>query len=415
MPATIPTARALRADAHAQTRQLPPQPARLRPGLLALGLAMAWAGATAPALAKGREKSVAAHATAAKSHHSGKASKHHGGAHGKVAHQAGSAAERYAGNAAAQELAHEIALRRGWDEAWVQHWLAEAQKLPSVIRLIAPPPSVSAKNWSAYRARFIEPGRIAAGVGFWLAHKEELARAEAVYGVPAWLVVGIIGVETLYGRHTGSFRTLDALATLSLDFPASHPRAAERQAFFRGELETLLQLSREQGVPPDQWRGSYAGAMGLPQFMPGSWQKFAVDFDGDGRIDLRNSPADAIGSVANYLKQYGWQSDMPTHYPVNLGAEGAELATLLAPDILPTFPVERFQALGARLDTPAQQHRGPLALIELLNGDPLQGGSAPSYVAGTENFYVVTRYNWSSYYALAVIELGQAVQAALPR
>ncbi len=318
---------------------------------------------------------------------------------------------RYADNPAAQALAAEIAQRRGWEQDWVTHWIGQAQQLPSVRRLIAPAQPGMAKNWAVYRARFVEPVRIEAGLRFWQAQREALERAEARYGVPAWLIVGIIGVETLYGRHTGNYRVLDALATLSLDFPDSHPRAAERQAYFRGELETLLQLSREQGVSPDAWRGSYAGAMGLPQFMPSSWTRYAVDSDGDRRIDLRASAADAIGSVANYMQQHGWQSGMPTHYPVRLAASGADLATLLAPDIKPSFDAARFQALGARLEQPASEHEGLLALVELRNGDPLQGGSAPSHVAGTENFYVITRYNWSSYYALAVIELGQAVQA----
>jgi len=377
-----------------------PQPLHgSRPRLLMLGLALLGALAMASAT------------VAAQAHRSGQHDLHHNDA---KRHQAGPLANRYADSAAAQALALEIAQRRGWDETWVRHWLAEAQQLPSVIRLITPAPSAVAKNWGAYRARFIEPGRIEAGVRFWQAQRETLERAEATYGVPAWLVAGIIGVETFYGQHTGSFRVLDALATLSLDFPASHPRAAERQAFFRNELETLLQLSLEQGIAPDQWRGSYAGAMGLPQFMPSSWRKFALDFDGDGRTDLRYSPADAIGSVANYLKQHGWQSGMTTHYPVTLSPD-SDLTTLLAPDIRPTFTPERFQALGAQLGAEARQHPGPLALIELRNGDPSQGGAVPSYVAGTENFYVVTRYNWSSYYALAVIELGQAVQAALPR
>ncbi len=317
---------------------------------------------------------------------------------------------RYAGQPAAEQLAREIAQRRGWDPQWVQHWIGQSRQLPGVIRLVTPVPA-AARNWATYRARLVEPARIEAGRHFWQAQRTALERAEASHGVPAWLIVGIIGIETYYGRHTGSYRVLDALATLSLDFPAVHPRAAARQSYFRGELETLLQLSQEQGVAPDSWRGSYAGAMGLPQFMPGSWLKYAIDFDGDGRIDLRTSTADAIGSVANYLRQHGWQSGMPTHYPVRLEASDQDLATLLAPDIKPSFDADRFQALGARLDAP--QHAGPLALIELRNGDPRQGGAAPSFVAGTENFYVVTRYNWSSQYAMAVIELGQAVQAAL--
>jgi membrane-bound lytic murein transglycosylase B len=152
--------------------------------------------------------------------------------------------------------------------------------------------------------------------------------------------------------------------------------------------------------------GSFAGAMGWPQFMPSSVAKFAVDFDGDGHIDLRNSPVDAIGSVGNYFKSFGWQTGMPTHYPVGFDESRLDKPTLLAPDILPSFSVSNFTAKGAVLDEQAQKHNGPLALVELFNGD-----DAPSYVAGTDNFYVVTRYNWSSYYALAVIELGQAVKA----
>ncbi len=314
----------------------------------------------------------------------------------------------YAGRPEAMALADEIAARRGLDRDWVRQTIGQARQLPSVVRLMTPAPSGTPKNWQLYRSRFIEPKRIAAGVRFWQTHQPLLARAEAAYGVPAEIIVGIIGVETLYGQHTGSFRVLDALATLAFDFPAAHPRAAERSRFFRGELEQLLSLHGRAGLDALNVRGSYAGAMGLPQFMPSSWARFAVDFDGDGRIDLFNSPADVIGSVANYFKTFDWQPGMPTHYPVGFDAERLDKDALLAPDILPTFPVASFTAKGAVLDARGLRHAGPLALVELQNGE-----AAPSYVAGTENFYVITRYNWSSYYALAVIELGQAVAAAL--
>ena len=148
--------------------------------------------------------------------------------------------------------------------------------------------------------------------------------------------------------------------------------------------------------------------MGMPQFMPTSWARYAVDFDGDGRIDLFNSPADAIGSVANYFKGYGWTPGMPSYYPVSFDAQKLDMDALLAPDILPTFSVASFTAKGAVLEGDALQHKGPLALVELQNG-----GDTPSYVAGTENFYTITRYNWSSYYAMAVLELGREVAAAL--
>ncbi len=300
--------------------------------------------------------------------------------------------------------AQDAATRLQLDPAWVQQTLAQAQRLPVVEKLVLPPASPVAKDWGAYRARFIEPVRIQAGQRFWRQHQATLARAEREYGVPAAIIVGIIGVETLYGQNTGNFRVVDALSTLAFHFPLAHPRAADRQAFFRSELEQFLLLTSRSGADPLAIRGSYAGALGLPQFMPSSWAKFAVDFDGDGRIDLFGSPADAIGSVANYFKAFQWRTGMPTHYPVTLTPGQTDMDTLMAPDILPTFSVASFVAKGAALEGAALNHTGPLALIELRNGP-----NAPSYVAGTENFYAITRYNWSSYYAMAVIELAEAV------
>ena len=305
-------------------------------------------------------------------------------------------------------LADEIAARNQLDPQWVRDQIGQAQHLPQVVRLMSPAPTGTPKNWAAYRARFIEPVRLQAGLRFWQQNRETLARAETEFGVPASLIVGVIGVETLYGRHTGNFRVIDALSTLAFDFPAVHPRALARTAFFRDELEQFLNLSHRTGVNPQTPRGSYAGAMGWPQFMPSSWTKYAIDIDCDARIDLFNSQADVIGSVANYFKAFGWQAGMPTHYSVSFDPDRIDLPTLLAPDILPTFDAVTFSEKGAILPAPAQQHAGKLALVMLENGD-----GPRSYVAGTENFYVVTRYNWSSYYALAVIELGEAVQAQL--
>ncbi len=305
-------------------------------------------------------------------------------------------------------FADELAQRRGLDAAWVRQTLGQAHLIPSAVRLMQPPTQPFVKNWRVYRSRFIDAHRIDAGVQFWKANRAVLARAEMEFGVPAEMVVGIVGVETIYGQDTGNYRVLDALTTLAFDFPASHPRAAERSEFFKKEIEAFLTLQNQTGGDPLAPRGSYAGAMGLPQFMPSSWQRFAVDYDGDGKIDLWNSPADVIGSVANYFKSFGWKPGMPTHYPVSFDAARLDMDTLMAPDILPTFSVPSFLAKGAVLDAAAVQHSGPLALVELLNGpDPAQ------YVAGTENFYVITRYNWSSYYAMAVIELADAVARGL--
>jgi membrane-bound lytic murein transglycosylase B len=223
--------------------------------------------------------------------------------------------------------------------------------------------------------------------------------------VPPEIVVGIIGVETYYGRLTGSFRVLDALATLSFDFPAGRK---DRSAFFRSELQQFLLLADAEGFAPASVKGSFAGAIGLGQFMPGSILRFSVDGDADGHIDMAGNPVDVIFSVAHYLAVHGWQPGLATHHAVQPPNDPAERATLLAPDILPSFTAAEFEARGARLDEAGRAHRGPLALVELHNGP-----GAPSYIAGTQNFYAVTRYNWSSYYALAVIELGHAVAEAV--
>lgn len=315
----------------------------------------------------------------------------------------------YAGRPEAMALADEIAERHGLDRKWVRRILGKARQVPQVVKLVVPPPVTTPRNWLQYRSRFLEAERVQAGVAFWQSHRELLERASSTYGVPAEIIIGIIGVETYYGRHMGRYRVLDALATLAFDFPQEHPRAAQRTAFFRAELGEFLKLRQQAGADPFKARGSYAGAMGIPQFMPSSWARHAVDFDGDGRVDLVDSTADAIGSVASYFKAHHWRPGMPTHYPVEFDYERLDMPTLLAPDIKPTFPVEQFTANGILLGAAGRGHVGPLALVELQNGD-----YSPSYVAGTDNFYAVTRYNWSSYYALAVIELGQAVAAALP-
>lgn len=287
----------------------------------------------------------------------------------------------------------------------LQATLAQARYLPTVARLVMPPPAGTAKNWQAYRARFVEPRRVRAGVAFWQQHRPWLELAESRWGVPASIIVAVIGVETFFGRVMGDFRVIDALATLAFDFPKGRK---DRSEFFRAELASLLVLAQREGRDPLAIKGSYAGAMGLPQFMPGSHLKWAVDLDQDGRIDLGGSPADAIGSVAHYLQQHGWQRGLPTHYAVAPPTDTAERAALLAPDILPSFSAAQLAERGAVLDEAGRNHDGPLALVELQNGP-----AAPSYVAGTANFYTVTRYNWSAYYAMAVIDLAQAVAAQL--
>jgi membrane-bound lytic murein transglycosylase B len=299
-------------------------------------------------------------------------------------------------------FAAQVADDRGLDRAWVEDQLAKARYVPSVAKAIMPGPPGTAKNWAAYRARFIEPRRLAAGVQWWQAHAAALADAQERYGVPAELVAGVIGVETFYGRMTGHYRVLDALATLAFDFPKGR---SDRSAFYRSELRAYLVWCALEGRDADTTRGSFAGAIGWPQFMPSSLLKYAVDFNHDGHVDLSDGGDDVIGSVASYLATFGWQRDMPPYFPVLPPLDPVERARLAAADIVPTFSVEQLTAAGAQLPDAARDFAGPLAFVELQNGD-----DPPSYVAGTSNFYVVTRYNWSSYYAMAVIDLGTALK-----
>jgi membrane-bound lytic murein transglycosylase B len=308
----------------------------------------------------------------------------------------------YAARQDVRDFAAQVAEKRQLPAEWVQAQLAQARRQPTAQRLMMPPPAGTAKNWAAYRDRFVEPQRIMAGARFWQDNADWLRRAEERFGVPAEIVVGIVGVETFYGRITGNFRVLDVLATLAFEFPSGR---SDRSPFFRGELEEFLVMCRREGLDPAAPKGSFAGAMGLPQFMPGSINRFAVDFDGDGHVDLNGSTADVVGSVANYLSAHGWQRGMATTYTIAPPVDTSARATLLQPDILPSFSAEQMMALGAELDDAGRSHDGPLALVELQNG-----AAAPSFVAGTQNFYAVTRYNWSSYYAMAVITLGEAVK-----
>ena len=307
---------------------------------------------------------------------------------------------------AVKALASRLSAEHQLPKAWVQQNIAKARLLPQVQQMVLPPVSPTAKNWQAYRSRFLQAARIQAGVAFAQKYADELQRAEASYGVPITYVLGVLGVETFYGQHQGQFKVLDTLATLSMAFPKEHPYASERQAFFENELGHHLKQLRQQPSLKNQL-GSFAGASGWPQFMPSSIAKFAVDFDGDGRIDLARSPVDAIGSVAHYFQAFGWQTGMPTHFEVKVNATEADLAALLAPDIVPSWSLAHLQDKGVEVVS-AYGYAQPLALVQLFNAD-----DPPSYVAGTENFFVITRYNRSSYYALAVIDLGDAVVKAL--
>jgi membrane-bound lytic murein transglycosylase B len=315
------------------------------------------------------------------------------------------AAQRYGNDPRVQAFANDWAQAHGVSASSVMARLAPAKRRQDVIRLMSPPTNVYEKNWNAYRERFVTDERIAKALIFWRRHQSALEAAQSRYGVDAHIIVGILGVETIYGEQRGKVPTLDALTTLAFDFPAAHPRAAERAAYFRGELSALLELSHSLQRPLKAWRGSYAGALGYPQFMPSSWQRWGVDFDGNGQVDLINSPVDAIGSVANYLQSHGWVKDLPARWSTAVDESSPALGALLAPDILPTLDTHALRSAGVVVPPELDPIEQPLALVKLFNGR--QGH--PSYVIGSANFYAITRYNQSSYYALAVIELAEAV------
>ncbi|WP_246609974.1 lytic murein transglycosylase [Comamonas fluminis] len=319
----------------------------------------------------------------------------------------------YAHNPRAMRLAERIATNTGMDLAWTQEAIGKARVSKAIQRLVLPPKSADTqpkrKNWNAYRARFVEPKRIRAGQQFRDAHRPALQRAQQQFGVPEDIIVGVLGMETLWGKQTGQIPALDALVTLAVDFPAAHPRAAQRAAYFADELQAFLRLMHDSGTDPREPRGSYAGDMGLPQFMPSSWARFGVDFNGDGHIDLWNAE-DAIGSVANYLRGKGWQAELPVYYPVQMEASDAVVAALTATGVAPVHSAEKLRSLGITLlSTPdnAPPDNLQLALVEMENRDQ------PSlWIAATANLRALTRYNPSRYYAMAVTELGAAIAAA---
>ncbi|MCL4746167.1 MAG: lytic murein transglycosylase B [Burkholderiaceae bacterium] len=284
----------------------------------------------------------------------------------------------------------------GFDDASLRRTFGGVRRNAQVLRLIAPPASGFRRSWHAYRARFVEPLRIREGGEFWQANEATLARATRAFGVPAEFIVSIIGVETIYGRITGEFRVIDALATLAFDYP-------RRAEYFRGELEQFLLLARENSIDPFSVLGSYAGAIGLPQFMPGSIRRYAVDFDGDGRIDLRQSATDAIGSVARFLAEHGWVRGEATHFGARI-APYARLDALLEAGIEPRFTAAELAAHGVSASEPLPEGMR-VALIDLDTE-----GSPTVYALGARNFYVITRYNRSSFYAMAVIELARTLK-----
>lgn len=292
----------------------------------------------------------------------------------------------------AKTLIKEMVAEHGFDQAALITLFSAANKKDSILTAIAKP-AEKTMEWEKYQDIFLTEKRIAEGKAFLKTHAEALARAEAMYGVPARMITAIIGVETFYGTRKGSDRVIDALSTLAFDYP---PRAK----FFRKELVQFLLLAREQGFDPLALKGSYAGAMGYGQFIPSSYRHYAVDFDGDKVADLFQNVNDAIGSVANYFAEHKWQKDGPVTFPVTLNGE--QWQSLIATTLKPAHKVSDLRAAGVVM--PEHLPDDADARLQLL-----QGKAGPEYWVTLHNFYVITRYNLSHLYAMAVFQLSEKI------
>lgn len=293
------------------------------------------------------------------------------------------------------EFVHEMTRDYGFASEQVIELLGQAERKQAILDAISRP-AERVKPWKEYRPIFITDSRIAQGVDFWRQNEKALARAEEVYGVPAEIIVAIIGVETFYGRNTGSHRVIDALATLGFDYPP-------RQPFFRQQLKEFLLLAREEQVDPLVLKGSYAGAMGLPQFMPSSFRAYAVDFDDDGHIDIWSNPTDAIGSAASYFKQHGWVSGAPV--VARATVSGERHAEGLTTGLEPVKKLAELRELGWKVETRMPDDT-PVTAFRL------EGAEGDEYWLGLPNFYVITRYNRSVMYAMAVHQLADKLAQA---
>ncbi|MDQ3185904.1 MAG: lytic murein transglycosylase B [Pseudomonadota bacterium] len=288
----------------------------------------------------------------------------------------------------------EMVERHGFEQAKLESIFGLARFQPAIINAISQP--ATSRPWYEYRPLFINSRRIAGGVAFWNSHAATLERARKEFGIPEEIIAAVIGVETSYGAQTGKHRVLDALTTLAFDYP-------KRAVFFRNELEQYLLLGREQEADVLNIRGSYAGAIGIPQFMPSSYRRYAVDFDGDGKADLAGSTADAIGSVANYLKSFGWETGQTVAIPALVSGENYREALFAGNK--PLYTVEEMGALGITSQPSVPSDR-LATLVELVN----TGGN--EYWLGFNNFFVITRYNRSVHYAMSVLQLAEEIRAA---
>lgn len=298
------------------------------------------------------------------------------------------------------DFARETAQTRNIPLQDIRTLLAAAQYNETAVRLMRPTGKRLQRSWVTYRTRNVDPVRIRSGIAFWKEHQNDLARAHRAYGVPPSIIVAIIGIETVYGRYTGTFRVLDTLTTLGFRYPdASRP---ERQQMFREQLADLIQLDHEGKLDAYTVEGSFAGAMGLPQFMPGSLANFAADGDGDGKIDLQHNTADAIASISRFLRLHGWEPALPVFAPIILPADAGPL---VKGGLTPDMSWEQLQQAGARLSSDTRAgtawQRYPLGIIDLLD----EPRKLNEYRSATPNFFAITHYNRSYFYAAAVADL----------
>ncbi|UHL65172.1 lytic murein transglycosylase B [Paralcaligenes sp. KSB-10] len=302
-----------------------------------------------------------------------------------------------------QAYAREVAQTRHVPLNRIEVLLKSARYNATVARLMTPGKTRIRRSWVTYRKRFVEPIRIKAGAAFWSEHRAALDQAARQYGVPQSIIVAIIGVETIYGRQTGDFPVLDALATLGF----RHPDGArpERSQMFRDQLADLIQLDHEKKLDALEVEGSFAGAIGLPQFMPGSILRYAVDGDASGHIDLTNSPRDAILSVANFLRQHGWVPGLPVFAPVVLPGNAG---TLVAGGLTPNYSWPELDAKGASIrpgSVNTAWEKYPVGVVDLID----EPRNLNEYRTGTPNFFAITHYNHSYFYAASVADLAQAI------
>ena len=294
----------------------------------------------------------------------------------------------------------------------------DTKAIPSIKKLVMPPPPGFQKNWKVYRSRFVEPRRLAAGQKFWTTHRSFIEKTEKETGIPAEIIVSIIGVETIYGRHMGGFSVRDSLSTLGFDYPNA-PNKTARETLFKNQLEDLILLCWAENRQTKPFKtclnqtGSYAGAIGLPQFMPGSIRRFAVDGDKDGKIDLRSSPEDAIASVANFLKVHGWVQDEPIYFEIEGNQSAQDTAARLA-DGEPKAKLQLGDLINQGLLKQSSLPASTPSLIVDLPSPGNNGGTDVRYVIGLRNFLAICDYNRSFFYAQSVAEFAEALDDVRP-